>query len=132
MNIKRALTALINVVAEEAAKNPEFMHRLEDALSAAKPVGKKTSPAERVEKKRGGRRPAALLDPIEVVRSGEHVLRAKLAELELDQLIDVVAQFGMDPSKLVMKWKDRDRVIAHIVERSVARATKGDAFREGS
>lgn len=130
MNIKRALAALVNVVAEEAAKNPGFMRRLEEALSTAKPVDKKPSAAEADKKRKGGRRPAALLDPIELVRSGEDVLRAKLAELDLDRLIDIVAQFGMDPSKLVMKWKDRDRVIDHIVERSSARATKGDAFRE--
>jgi len=36
----------------------------------------------------------------------------------------------MDPGKLVMKWKDRDRVIDRIVEIAGRRATKGDAFRK--
>lgn len=40
-----------------------------------------------------------------------------------------VAQFAMDPSKLVMKWKDRDRIAEHIIETSMTRAAKGDAFR---
>ncbi|WP_162527293.1 hypothetical protein [Sphingomonas solaris] len=46
-----------------------------------------------------------------------------------EQLLDIVAEFGMDPGKLVMKWKDRDRVADRIVETAIARATKGDAFR---
>ncbi len=35
----------------------------------------------------------------------------------------------MDPGKLVMKWKDNVRVIDRIVELSLTRSTKGDAFR---
>jgi hypothetical protein len=60
---------------------------------------------------------------------GRDNLRNALAPLDLERLKDIVAQFGMDPSKLVMKWKDRDRVAEHIVETSITRATKGDAFR---
>jgi hypothetical protein len=36
----------------------------------------------------------------------------------------------MDPGKLVMKWKDASRIIDRIIELSLARSTKGDAFRE--
>ena len=38
--------------------------------------------------------------------------------------------YGMDPGKLVMKWKDADRVRAHIVDTTMQRARKGDAFRD--
>jgi len=47
----------------------------------------------------------------------------------LEQLKDIVADYGMDPGKLVMKWKSSDKVIDRIVEISLARAQKGDAFR---
>ena len=53
----------------------------------------------------------------------------RLAALNLEQLRDVVAEYGMDPNKLVMKWKDRERVVDHIVTTSASRARKGDAFR---
>jgi hypothetical protein len=60
---------------------------------------------------------------------GEDVLRKRLSLLELEQLKDVVAEYGMDAGKLVMKWKDTMRIIDRIVELSLARSTKGDAFR---
>ena len=71
-----------------------------------------------------------MLDPIDLARQGEASLREQLAELDLERLLDIVAQYGMDPAKLVMKWKDKERVIERIVETSIARATKGDAFRQ--
>jgi hypothetical protein len=46
----------------------------------------------------------------------------------LEQLKDIVADYGMGPGKLVMKWKTPDRIIGRIVELSLARAVKGDVF----
>jgi hypothetical protein len=57
------------------------------------------------------------------------LLRSELSSLDIEQLKDVVAQYGMDPGKLVMKWKDAARIIDRIVELSLTRSTKGDAFR---
>jgi hypothetical protein len=51
------------------------------------------------------------------------------ASLDLEQLRDVVAEYRMDPNKLVMKWKDRERVIEHIATTAASRGRKGDAFR---
>ena len=133
MTLKRTLGALVNVIVDEAARNPEFGSRIEAALDMAKPA---SSPAARTsavephdEKRRGGRRALAVLDPIDLARHGEGELREKLAALDLERLLDVVAQYGMDPGKLVMKWKDRERVIDRIVEVALGRATKGAAFR---
>ena len=64
-----------------------------------------------------------------MARLGENELRSKLAGLSVDQLKDIVAEFGMDPGKLVIKWKNADRIIDRIVEISMPRAQKGDAFR---
>jgi hypothetical protein len=48
--------------------------------------------------------------------------------LNLEQLKDIVADFGMDPGKLVRKWKTPDRVIDKIVEVSMGRVKKGEGF----
>lgn len=79
--------------------------------------------------RRGNRRAAALVHPLTEIAQGEANLRARLAALDLEQLRDVVAEYGMDPNRLVMKWKDRERVVDHILATAVSRARKGDAFR---
>ena len=133
MTLKRTLGALVNVIFDEAARNPEFGGRIEAALGIAKPAlspaAKPSTTKPQNEKRKGGRRAAAVLDPIDLARHGEGELRDKLGALDLEKLLDVVAQYGMDPGKLVMKWKDRERVIDRIVEVALGRATKGDAFR---
>lgn len=60
---------------------------------------------------------------------GEDALRRELQLLPLDKLLDIVAEFGMDASKLVMKWKDPERVYEHIIDNAKRRSVKGDAFR---
>ncbi len=133
MSLKRTLTALVNVIVDEAGRNPDFRERIEIALDVAKPAAKAaTMRAQKTaseEKRKGGRRAPAVLDPIDIAKHGEAGLRNQLAALDLEKLLDIVAQYGMDPGKLVMKWKDRERVIDRIVELSLGRATKGDAFR---
>ncbi|SAI72200.1 Uncharacterised protein [Bordetella ansorpii] len=137
MSLRNTLNRLVRVVIEEAERNPEFEAALNDALGA-QASGKRKQPKEAPavesagsEAKRGkNRRPPAALDPVQVVRDGETALRASLEKLSLDQLRDIVAEYGMDPSRLVMKWVDSARVIDRIVELSTARARKGDAFRK--
>lgn len=127
MGLKKRLEALVQTVLDEAARNAEFRHSLERALGE--------NPSERgrinesAHSRKGGRRTRAAFDPVEVVRNGEAALRERLDVLDIEQLRDVVAQFGMDPGKLVMKWKDRTRVIDRITEVALGRSTKGDAFR---
>ncbi len=80
--------------------------------------------------KRTGRRTPAKLDPFKVLAdNSEQDLMARLADLSLEELRDIVAQFGMDPRRLVMKWTDAQRVRQHIVATTAQRSRKGDAFR---
>lgn len=130
MTLKRTLTTLVSVIVEEAARNPDFRSRMENALTGAAFDAKRANKSPMDDERKGGRRAPAVLDPIDLARQGERPLRDKLVDLDLERLLDVVAQYGMDPGKLVMKWKDRNRVIDRIVEISLSRATKGDAFRE--
>ena len=129
MRIRRKLLALARAVAEEAERNPEFAVKLETELGlATRPPDRKGTKGRA---RRRGRRAAAVFDPVAVLRvEGAEGLRSRLSRLDLEKLRDMVAQYGMDPGRLVMKWKAKDRVVDRIVEMSASRAQKGDAFRE--
>ena len=111
------------VIADEVKRNPEFRSRLDAARLAA------TNDSDRP---RNRRTPAAL-DPVDIAsESGEAELRAQLSKLDIEQLKDIVAQYGMDTANRVMKWKTRDKIADWIVDISDRRARKGDAFRTPS
>lgn len=130
MNLKKTLSALVSAITEEAEKSEAFKISLERALGInSGTTGGRQVPISSETTRRGGRRTSAVLDPVELARQGEDVLRARIGILNLEQLRDIVAQYGMDPGKLVMKWKNTKRVMDRIVELALARATKGDAFR---
>ena len=136
MSLRNTLNRLMRVVIEEAERNPEFEGALNEALGVVakhKPAKEEatTKQTDFGDAKRGkNRRPPAALDPVQVVRDGEPTLRSALEKLSLDQLRDIVAEYGMDPGRLVMKWAAPERVIDRIVEMSIARAHKGNAFRK--
>lgn len=140
MGSERRLKAFMEVVLSEMRANPTFAERVgavldpplrEPASQQAKEFQPRASrhPVAEGAAKRGNRRAASLVDPLTAIQSGEQHLRSQLASLDLEQLRDVMADYRMDPSKLAMKWKDRERVIDHIVATSVERGQKGDAFR---
>lgn len=137
MSFRDQLAALAAIIADEADRNSSFRRRLKEVLSPRQ----SDIPVTREQKlhdertptvdgsRKGGRRTPAVLDPLALARQSEEVLRRDISALDIEQLKDVVAQYGMDPGKLVMKWKDATRIIDRIVELSMARSTKGDAFR---
>lgn len=136
MKVRRALQNLAKIVAEEAEHNPEFESRLRDALglnaggrAKLRPRSSAMVSSERTKRRPRHRRPPALFDPVVLARESEGVLREQLVQLTVEQLKDIVADYGMDPGKLVMKWKSSERIIDRIVEVSVGRARKGNAFR---
>lgn len=124
--LRKNLRDLIDVVIEQAEKDEEFAKKLSDVFSGAV---KKNDKKENDSKRGANRRDAAVLDPIKLMEEGDNLLREKLEALTEKQLKDIIADFGMDPSKLAMKWKDKERLIRHIIDTSERRATKGDAFR---
>lgn len=137
MSLRHTLNRLMRVVIEEAERNSDFEAALIDALGGAPAKARPSKedvaigPADYGDAKRGkNRRAPAALDPIQVVRDGELTLRNALEKLSLEQLRDIVAEYGMDPGRLVMKWATPERVINRIVEMSVTRAHKGNAFRK--
>ncbi len=137
---ERRLRALLDVVLGEMRENPAFADKVSAVLdpqpsdpaaeSAKGPsVRNPRPPSTEGSAKRGNRRAASLVDPLNAIQSGQQYLRSQLEVLDLEQLRDVLADYRMDPSKLAMKWKDRERVIDHIVATAVERGQKGDAFR---
>jgi hypothetical protein len=130
MSLRKTLSAFVSAIVEETEKNASFRVNVERALGINVRADVPEARAAGTAKKKGGRRTPAVFDPVEVAREGESALRARVGALTLEQLRDIVAQYGMDPGKLVMKWKDSNRVIDRIVELALARAAKGDAFRD--
>ena len=137
MSLRNTLSHLMRVVIEEAERNPHFEAALNDALGSSTqgkrkpPKAEALGPTDDSEAKRGkNRRAPAARDPVQVVRDGAPALQSALEKLSLEQLRDIVAEYGMDPGRLVMKWSTPERVIDRIVEMSVARAHKGNAFRK--
>ena len=123
MKTRTILQAIARTIADEAESNPEFDAKLRGVLllngidsGILKPTRRRRSPA--------------VFDPVEIAREGESALRHRLETLGIEALKDIVAQYAMDPNKLVMKWKKPERIIDQIVTMSMQRATKGDVFRD--
>ena len=128
MKLRKPLLDLARVIADYADRDQMFASQIVEALGL-KEKPPRPKPARGSTNRPKNRRPAAVLDPIQLVRDGEAKLRAALSGLTHEQLRDIVADYGMDPGKLVMKWKDVGRITDRIIELSLARAQKGDAFR---
>jgi len=137
--LRNVLTRLMRTVIDEAERNPAFETALNEALDITakqKSVSNssKESQAQKLQssdtKWPKNRRPPAVLDPVQIVKNGEQALRDALQKLSLDELRNIVAEYGMDTGKLVLKWVASERVIDRIVEISITRAHKGDAFHK--
>jgi len=106
------------LIVDEISRNKQFAEKL-GCLFDGVPTG--------VPKKRNRRAPAKL-DPFALLESGEAVLSRELAKLSVDELKDIVSEYGMDASRLALKWKDRQRLEALIIDATRRKASHGDAF----
>ena len=123
----------MKAVIAEAEKNEDFANKLEEILlndSVEKKVSKEKTLNDIIGRRPSNRRDPAVFNPIDFVASGDDFLISKLEELTDKQLKDIIADYGMDTSKLAMKWKDRNRTINFIVDTAKRRASKGDVFRD--
>lgn len=125
-SIKKKLKALYELIIEEAENNEAFAEKLESIMMDAS-KDSKTDNSVKI-KRSGNRRDKAVLDPILLAEEGK-LSKDVLEPLTDKELKDIIADYAMDPSKLAMKWKDRDRVIQLIIDTAQRRAAKGDAFR---
>jgi hypothetical protein len=118
VTLRRRFDAFVKVVAEQAEQDPGFAARLEQALGGA------FAPARPTRRRRA---PAAF-DPVAAAHDGEATLRARLAELSADQLKDMIAEYGLDPTGRANRWRKAERLVALIVDRATERAQKGRGF----
>jgi hypothetical protein len=137
MSVRQTLAEFLRVVADEAERNPAFEAALRQALhGAAEPP--RPQPAPGASTPAGGApgkpsrapRPAAALDPVQLARQGEAPLRSELGRLSLEQLRAILAEHGMDTGKKLARVRTVAKIVDHIVELALARAHKGDAFRD--
>jgi len=119
--MKKKIKKLFDIIIQEYDNNESFRKRIEDLLEP--------KPDEKTEKKRKNKRTPAVLDPIILAEKDINELKIKLDELDIEKLKDIVSEFRLDSSRLVMKWKDKERIIEHIVKAAISRAEKGDVFR---
>ena len=116
-----SLKRLFAAIVAEAEANPDFAERLSASFST--PQRRRSTASRR-------RRAPGVLDPFAVVQAeGADGLADALRALDVDQLKDIVAENGMDPAKLALKWRTPERLVNHILTFVAARERKGDAFR---
>lgn len=107
-------------IADEIKNNEEFSKKIGDLFE-----GENSSV---VKHKKSNRRATAKIDPFALYEQGNEALKTALEALDIEELKDVIAANGMDNARLAMKWKDRDRLINHIIDMTQRRSSRGDAF----
>jgi hypothetical protein len=121
--LKRVFALFLEIVKRDPNLASEIDRVLGQTTSSSQAAtAARTSPSS-------NRRKPAAFDPFVVHEEGEAALRARLAELDVEALKDIVAEHGMDSANLVLKWKTRERIVNHIVSTVQSRSKKGDAFR---
>lgn len=108
------------VIQDEMTENEEFAKKMEEVLIPEMPT------TEEKPKKKSKRNPAKI-HPIRLWEEGEEKLRAELAKLDVEELKDVIVEYGWNERGL-MNIKKREKLEAVILERAKRIATRGDAF----
>lgn len=122
MTPHKTLKALFSELLAEVERNDELRAKLESLLGHSKEASKPSL-------NKSSRRQPGRFDPMALYREQPGNLSRLLSELSLDELKDIVAENGMDRTKLAMKWKAKDRLVDLIMTTVESRAQKGDAFR---
>lgn len=122
MDTSKLLKEIFNEVLKEVHANPDLSFRLGKTIEKYAPgTGK---PSVRTHRRKPG-----VFDPIVVHRENPDKLKLRLKELDIEELKDIIAEQGMDRSKLAMKWRTKERLINLIITTTESRVRKGDAFR---
>ena len=138
--VRQVLSRIVQVLTEEAERNPDFDVRLRAALGVkdeaskpnkVKPPAVPASGNTRTDtRKRGSnRRTPAVLDPVHLARQNEGNLRVELGRARPGTAPRHCRRIRHGPGTARYEWKTIDRIIDRIVEVSMARAEKGSAFR---
>ena len=127
MRKEKALIALlrgiVNLLAEESARNPEFVTRLEDLLSGLP------------ERKASAKKPALIQAPEQPLdihaewnTRGETEFRLWLRDQTVPKLRTVIRAQDLDPRRRTAKWKEAEKLADVIADSLRARLLRGSAF----
>jgi len=125
MTPQNKLKAAFNELLAEIERNDHLREKLTSILTDSKEL------AAALPKKSARRQPGRF-DPMALHREHPEELPRRLEELTVEELKDMIAENGMDRTKLAMKWKAKDRLMQLIINTVESRAQKGDAFRTPS
>ena len=127
MRKEKALVALlrdlVDLLADEAARNPEFSTRIEQVLEAI--------PDRRKAKKRKARpqRHEAAPDVHAEWRArGEEGFRLWLRDQPVPRIRAVIRAQDLDPIRRTAKWKDPEKLAGFVADGLRARLSRGSAF----
>jgi hypothetical protein len=120
------LRSLVDLLAEESARNPEFANRVESLL------------ADLPERKTKPTKPRALppSQPLPDIHSewharGEKEFRFWLRDQPTEVLRAVVRNQDLDPARRTVKWREREKLAEFIADCLSSRLSRGSAFIRG-
>lgn len=153
MKMETQLAKLFEVIMQEVRTNHVFAENVRGIFNGAEEKSYETSGSQgrrttrgvskdssvknentttpsTIPKRHTKKRNAALFNPETILEQyGEEKLVDSLNQLEVDQLKDIVSEFGMDPGKRVMRFRKKEKFVDHIVGVANNRLQKGTAFR---
>lgn len=120
MNLFRGL---VNLLGEEAERNPEFAAKLESLLSALPDRKAQARKAPKL-------KPPKDLPDIhaEWNTRGEAELRLWLRDQPVATLRALIRQHDFDAARRTAKWKDAEKLSDHIADQLHARMARGSSF----
>jgi hypothetical protein len=118
----KLLRSLVDLLGEEAARNPAFADRLDTVLQGLSADRSKTAPAQ-------PQRTEQLPDiHSELVARGETDFRLWLRDLPVFTLRAIIRAQDFDSTRRTSKWKETEKLADFIVDSLRARMSKGASF----
>lgn len=122
MKLEFILNKIFQEILIEIKKNHNLRNRIIKSIEKEIDIGN-SKPI------RSHRRDPGPFDPMMVYVDQPDNLKNRLDELSINELKDIIAEHGMDRTKLAMKWKKKERLVDLIMTTVHNRSQKGDAFR---
>ena len=116
------LRGMVELLADEARRNPDFAARLDDLLSA---LTTPTAPARKAAKAH-----AELLPDVhaELAARGEAEFHHWLVGQPVQVLRGLIRAHDLDSPRRTIRWKDAEKLAAFIADGLRARLSRGSAF----
>ena len=118
------LRGIVELLADESARNPDFAIRIEALLSTL-PDGKKVLPTKSERLQFLGSLPDVYA---EWTARGEAEFRLWLRDQPVAELRGVIRREDLDPTRRTTKWKEAEKLAEFIADGLSARSLRGSAF----